>query len=140
VNVLLPAGLSTGLQKIELVDESEPPGTSAVIRLIQPPPGVPRLVSLTDGIDLMSGTRIVTRSIKVTIEEVVQPDDLEAWVGSVRLEDRDSFCCDPRVPRWEVNFRLPDSVPAGPAEILLHAGHRVLGAVAVTVEPSARRE
>jgi hypothetical protein len=134
VNVLLPAGLGTGLQKIELVDEQEPPGTSAVVRLILPPPPVPRMVSLTDGIDLMSGTRIVTRSIKVTLEEVEQPDALEAWVGDVRLEDRDTFCCDPRVPRWEVNFRLPGGVAPGPAEVRLWLGRRVLGAVEVNVQ------
>jgi hypothetical protein len=132
VNVMLPAGLGTGLQPVELADEEAPPGAAATVRLIAPPPPVPRLMSLTDGIDLMSGTRLVTRTIKVTLEEA-DPYQLEAWAGPVRLEDRDEFCCDPRVPRWEVNYRIPQEALPGDCEIRLTLGRRSLGSVPVTI-------
>jgi SAM-dependent methyltransferase len=136
VNVMLPAGLATGLALVELTDRSGALCANGRVRLMEVPPAVPRLVSLTDGIDLMSGTRIVTRSIKVTLEEV-EPQAVNAVVESggvtAWLEDRDEFCTDPRVPRWEVNFRFPQQVKPGPGVVRLTMGRRELGAVRVEI-------
>ena len=138
VNVMLPAGLGTGLQPLELLEGGRALCPKAVVRLMPPPPAVPRLLSLTDGIDLMSGTRIVTRTIKVTLEEVENPGEVEAWVTGrgqpVRLEDRDEFCTDPRVPRWEINYLIPQGVGVGKAEIRVRYGGRKLGVVEVVID------
>jgi SAM-dependent methyltransferase len=142
INVMLPGGLATGLASVELSGHGRALAPSARVRLMEVPPPVPRLVSLTDGIDLMSGTRIVTGSIKVTLEEV-EPGAVRAVLESgdvtAQLEDRDEFCADPRVPRWEVNFRFPHEVKNGPGVVRLAMGTRELGAVAVEIA-NARSE
>jgi SAM-dependent methyltransferase len=132
LNVLLPEGLNSGLAAVELAAHGvEAP--RSFVRLITPPPPVPRVMSVSDGIDLMSGTRIVTGSLKVTIEEVQDPGRLRVDVGGHMVEKLDHFCTDPRIPRWEVNFDLPGAVSTGPSRVRIALRERLLGDFPVEV-------
>jgi hypothetical protein len=133
VNVELPEGLGTGLERVELSAGGQAVCEPGWIRLMAQGPVVPRLVSLTDGIDLMSGTRIVTGWIKATVEEVKNPEEVRGWIGERALEGREVFCTDPKVPRWEVNWRLPAGVGEGAWEVRVAIGPRELGKVGVLV-------
>jgi len=133
LNLILPEGLSTGLGLIELRTPAAPEAAHASIRLISPGPPVPRVLSVSDGIDLLSGTRIVTGSVKVVLEEVEQPERLRAFVAGVPVPGLDHFCTDPRLPRWEVNFDVPAAVPSGPAPVRIELGTRALGEFVVEV-------
>ena len=133
VNVQLPMDVSTGLQPVMLGWRGEPWGRPGVIRIIPPPPLVGRMISLSDGIDLMSGTRIVTRSVKLTIEEVLHPEEFGAEISGHFINDFDRFCTDPVPPRFEVNFRIPEEVSDGEHNLQLWAGTRDLGTVKVVI-------
>ena len=65
LNVALPAGTRTGLVPVEVFWLSRPITETAAMRVIPSGPAVPRVCAVTDGVNLLSGARIVSRSIKV---------------------------------------------------------------------------
>ena len=136
LNLHLPDGLHSGLKPVMLALDGVAVAESR-IRLTPPGPPVPRVVALSDGIDLLSGLKIVTGSIKAALEEVERPDELTAQVswsgGSAPGLELEHFCTNPRVPSHELNFRVPPPVPPGPAEVTISMGRRVLTRTAVTI-------
>jgi len=126
LNILLPDQLPTGLQPVSLLLGNSVVA-SANVRLIPPGPAVPRIVSVTDGIDLLSGSRIVTGSVKLVLEEVLDPGQLTLRIAGRPIPDFEHFCIDPRVPQFEVNFRIPEDLPPGPCPINVALGNRRLG-------------
>jgi SAM-dependent methyltransferase len=132
LNVLLPEGLCSGLAPVELTAHGmEAP--RSFVRLATPPPLVPRVMAVSDGVDLMSGARIVTGTLKAAIEEVENPERLRACVGEHAVETLDHFCTDPRLPRWEINFDLPEAVGPGPSIVRISLGERALGSFPIEV-------
>jgi SAM-dependent methyltransferase len=134
VNAYLPHGLATGLAPMEVDYRGQPFCPPAIVRLMQPGPPVPRLISLRDGVDLLSGTSIVTGTLKAVLEEVRDPERLRVTIAGRPALDIESFCTDPRLPGHELNFRLPDGVPNGPAEVCLEMGRKTLARVTVDVQ------
>ncbi len=136
LNLHLPDGLHSGLKPVTLALDGVAVAESR-IRLTRPGPPVPRVVALSDGIDLLSGLNIVTGSIKAALEEVERPDELTAQVswsgGSAPGLELEHFCTNPRVPSHELNFRVPPPVPPGPAEVTISMGRRVLSRATVTI-------
>lgn len=133
VNVILPELEATGLLPVEvhwLGRRISPPAT---LRVIPPGPSVPRIRSITDGMNLTSGTRIESRSVKMVLEEIAQPHEIEASIDSHRVSDLEFFCTDPRPQRFEVNFRLPEEIGAGKHQLILHIGRRRLAPVGIEV-------
>ena len=134
VNIALPASVEPGLVPIRLWWLSEPLSPEATLRVIPPGPPVPRILSVTDGIDLLSGTRIISRYIKVTLEETERPEEFQAAVDGQPVEDIDIFCVDPLPPRFEINFRLPQRVQAGAHRLEMKLGGRRFSPVPIRVE------
>lgn len=135
VNVMLPELEATGLLPVELHWLGHRISPPATLRVIPPGPSVPRVRSITDGVNLTSGTRIETRSVKIVLEEIVRPHEIEAWVDGYRVSDLEFFCTDPRPQRFEVNFRLPEEIEPGARNIELRIGRRKLPPIAVEVVP-----
>ncbi len=133
LNLELPQGLPTGLGPITLFAPGMQEPVHALVRLISPGPMVPRVLSITDGIDLLSGTKVVSGSVKATIEEVERPELLSVSAGGVRIDTLDHFCVDPRAPRHELNFELPHTLKSGPAQLSFYLGSRRLGEFAIEV-------
>jgi len=133
LNVPLPEGLAGGLQPIEILWLDEPLCPPATVRLVRPGPPVPRLVAVTDGIDLLSDARIVHRSVKLVVEEVERPDQLRVRVSGSAVADMEWFCVNPRIPTWEVNFPLPDQILAGSHTLELELASRRLAPVLIEV-------
>jgi hypothetical protein len=136
VNLHIPEGLPAGLKPVELLCDGVLRCRSK-IRLIRPGPPVPRIISLTDGIDLLSGSRIVSGSVKAVLEEVMRPELLRAEVigngFTAQGAEPEHFCTNPRVPTHELNFRLPSGIPAGPALVRIFEGRRLLGAAEIHI-------
>jgi hypothetical protein len=132
VNVYLPEGLAPGLERLVMSDGGRPMA-AATIRLIPPGPAVPRVVSVSDGIDLLSGKRIVTGSVKASVEEVLHPEEFRALCNGSPVLDLEQFCTDPRLPCYEFNFKIPPEVVAGPARLSLFLGQRHLGEVEIEI-------
>jgi hypothetical protein len=93
-------------------------------RVMPAGPSVPRVTSITDGVNLLLDHRTNTGSIKVTMIEVLRPEDFHARVDGRDVRDIDAFCADPLTGRYEFNFRLPDSMAAGPHQLQVTHGKR----------------
>jgi ubiquinone/menaquinone biosynthesis C-methylase UbiE len=133
VNVLLPELEATGLLPVEVYWKEQRISPPATLRVIPPGPTVPRVTSICDGVNLLSGKRIETRAVKMVIEEVVRPNEMELAVGGHPVSDLEFFCVDPRPQRFEVNFRLPEEVGPGFHALELRLGRRKMAPVMIEV-------
>jgi hypothetical protein len=133
VNVMLPAALGTGLVPIQLCRLGQSLSRQTTIRVIPPGPLVPRVLSVTDAVDLLSGARIVSGYVKVILEEVEHPEEFEALVDNRSVSKIEIFCTDPVPPRFEINFALPEPIKNGPQWVEMRLGRRRFAPVAITV-------
>ncbi len=133
LNVLLPELESTGLLPVEIRWMEQPISEAARLRVIPPGPTVPRVFSLTDGVNLVAKNRIETRSVKLTLEEISRPHEIEAAVSGVPVEGLEFFCIDPRPQRFELNFKLPEGIAPGDHVLQLKIGHRKLAPIPIEV-------
>jgi SAM-dependent methyltransferase len=133
VNLRLPWDVGTGLQLVQLGWKGEPLGEPKKVRIIPPPAMVPRLIALSDGVNLVSGHRVETRSVKLTLEEITKPEEFAATIDDLPVEDLEFFCTDPLPPRFEVNFRLPEAIGMGSHLLDLRLGRRPIGVVNLDV-------
>jgi SAM-dependent methyltransferase len=129
VNAALPEGLRTGMIPVEMLWLGKPLCEPAWVRIMPPGPAVPRISTITDGINLLSGTR----SVKVTMLEIADASQFRATVDGYDVLDLDSFCADPIGQRWEFNFRLPDSIGLGSHEVQVQLGRRTFPPLAIEV-------
>jgi 2-polyprenyl-3-methyl-5-hydroxy-6-metoxy-1,4-benzoquinol methylase len=132
LNVALPAATRTGLVPVELFWLGEPLA-AGWMRVIPPGPVVPRLANVRDGVDLLSGTRIVSGCIKLVLEETARPDLLRAEVDGIAIGGLETFCTDPVEQRYEVNLQLPKAIAPGRHELRVSLGRRAFAPVAIEV-------
>jgi ubiquinone/menaquinone biosynthesis C-methylase UbiE len=133
LNVLLPELEATGLLPVEIRWIDQPVAPAATLRVIPPGPPVPRVSSVTDGVNLVAGNRIETRSVKVTMEEISRPHEIEAAVDGLPVDNLEFFCVDPRPQRFEINFRLPEAIQQGTHSLELRIGRRKLAPIPLDV-------
>ncbi len=133
VNAFLPEGVRTGLVPVEISWRDRPLCTPLWVRIMPAGPAVPRITTIADGVNLLSGNRIVSGSVKVTMIEVMHPEQFHATIDGQDARDIDSFCADPIGQRYEFNFRLPESIGSGPHEVRISLGHRALALLPIEV-------
>ncbi len=141
VNVFLSPGTRTGAVPARLVLDGKPLTKPIALRITPPAPMVPRLASVTDGVNLLSGDSIENRSLKVSVEEAPFDDAAAlARVFEATLDDRpllveDVFLVDPLARRFEINLRVPDEIPGGPYNLYCRVGARKLPHVGLQLAP-----
>src|SRR5579885_2117876 len=133
INVILPELEATGLLPVEILWLGQKISPPATLRVIPPGPSVPRIRMITDGVNLVADRRIETRHIKMVLEEIQRPHEIEVLVDGLPVTDLEYFCTDPRPQRFEVNCRLPETVGAGVRSLELRIGRRKLPPVAIEV-------
>lgn len=133
INVILPELEETGLLPVEVQWCGRVISPPAVLRVIPPGPSVPSIASVTDGVNLVAGRRIETRTIKVTLEEITRPHELEASIDGFPVSDLEFFCVDPRPQKFEVNLRLPEQITPGPHKLEMRMGRRKLAPIGIEV-------
>src|SRR5581483_3913027 len=132
LNLLLPSGIRTGLVPMAL-RWLKHPMAAGWMRVIPACPLVPHICSVTEGVDLLSEKRFVSRSAKVVIEEVPYPEQFGARLSGRPVEGAESFCADPLARRYEFNFRVPDGL-RGACELVISLGGRRFAPIQVEVE------
>ena len=133
VNVFLPAGAATGPVAARLWMLGEPVSDFARLRIIPPPPAAPRLLSVTDVVNLLSEARIETRSIKVNVEEVGENPALSADIDGLELRDLDILCVDPLPHRYEISIEVPEEIPPGPHRFNVRLRDRAFAPVPIEI-------
>ncbi len=132
-NVELPQGIEPGLQPVELLFQGEPIAPPTFLRAIPPAPTVPRLVSLSDAVDLLSATRIASRFIKADFEDIPDTCEFGASVDGCPVREFEARCIDPVRTLFEVVFPLPAGIGPGPHRLDLALGTRRFSAIMIEV-------
>jgi SAM-dependent methyltransferase len=135
VNAILPPVIRTGLVPLRVFWSGQPASAPAFVRIIPPGPAVPRVISVTDGVDLLSGPCIASGCVKVTLEEIPSAEDFHVALDGHPVNDLDSFCTDPLPPRFEVNLRIPETAEPGAHLLEMSYGARRFAPVSVEVVP-----
>jgi SAM-dependent methyltransferase len=133
VNLALPEGIRTGMVPVEIFWTDRALAAPAWVRIMPPGPAVPRVSTITDGINRLSGTRIVTGSVKVTMLEVQRPETFHATIDGLDALEIDSFCADPITLRYEFNFRVPPAIRPGTHEVVVRLGKRTFAPLGIEV-------
>lgn len=133
INTWMPAEARTGLLPIELRMNGELLCPPAVARVVPAAPIVPRIVSVTDAIELIVKNRCTSGVLKVQIEEVEQPESVSASLNAIPLQRVAITTIDRRAPRYEYDLRLPDHIASGPFALNVRVGGRPLPPVAVEI-------
>jgi SAM-dependent methyltransferase len=132
-NVFLPAGVRTGLVPVWVEWHGEKLCPDATIRVIPAGPAVPRLVSVGDGVNLLSTQRIESGILKATIEEVESIGNFAATVDGLPVREVETFRTDPLASLYEVNFRLPNGLNPGGHVLEMRLGARTLARMGIEV-------
>ena len=135
VNAWLPEGVRTGLVPIQLLHNGTPLCDTATIRVIPAGPAVPRLVAITDGVNLVHKNASSTGLLKIQLEEITSPESITAAIHGQPVERLEFLRVDPRAPRYEVNLRLPKDLPPGRYNLEIHVGPRRLLPAEIDVKP-----
>jgi SAM-dependent methyltransferase len=125
IRVDLPELEATGLLPVQLFWLDRPLSEPATLRVIPPGPPIPRIIA--------APRRIENRIVKLTLEEIARPTDIEVWIGGQPVEDLEKICIDPRPQRYQVNFRLPEQIGPGLHHVKLNIGRRHLPPVPIEV-------
>jgi len=133
INVDLPELEATGLLPVQVSWRDRPLSEPATLRVIPPGPSVPRILWISDSVNLMSRRRIENRLVKMKLEEIARPHEMEVSVDGHPVVDLEYVCTEPRPQRFELNFRLPDEIGPGMHLIELRVGHRKLAPVPIEV-------
>jgi len=126
VNAWLPDGVRTGLVPVEIRWNGACLCDTATLRIIPAGPAVPRIVAITDGVNLVQKNASTTGLLKIQIEEITSPESITAALDGRPVERLEFLCVDPRPPRYEVNLRLPKGLPAGRYRLEIKVGERRL--------------
>ncbi len=133
VNAALPERLRTGLVPIEVYAGGRPLCPPAWMRIIPAGPAVPHIVSIGDGVNLISGNVVTSGMLKAVMVEVERAGEFRAAIGGRPAESVDTFCVDPLFQRYEFNFPVPHGIPPGPHEVRISLGRRAFTPVVVEV-------
>jgi len=138
LGVYLPAGTRTGLLPIS-VEWNGRTLLKAVVRVIPQGPPLPRVVALSDGIDLLSTGEITSGLIKLITEEMDQPSLFSATVSG-RPVDRAHFTVtDPVPPRCVFDFSLPAAIASGEHVLEVRYGTRCFVFPITVIGPDRRK-
>lgn len=132
-NVFLPRRVRTGLVPVRIEWRGKQLCPEATIRVIPAGPAVPRLVAVSDGVNLLSFQRIESGTIKATIEEVESIANFNATVDGVPVRKVETFRTDPLASRYEVNFELPAQSGPGGHVLQIRLGTRTLTRIGIEV-------
>jgi SAM-dependent methyltransferase len=133
VNAWLPDGVRSGLVPVEIRSNGKPLCSPAMARIVPCGPPVPRIVSVTDAINLTQRNAISTGRVKVQVEEVMAPGSIAIAIDDRPIAHFEILRTDPRPPRDTLDFELPDGMLAGPHSLQISIGPRRLTPIDIVV-------
>jgi hypothetical protein len=133
MDVRLPDGMIPGECEVQLTIHGRPVSRSHSITLVPAPQLEPRVVSVTDGINLTSRSRIETGGAKVVIENVDRPDTVSFSIGGKPAQYLQHECKDPITSRYEFAFHLAHKSPQGRQMLRVRVDGRELAPIEVEI-------
>jgi hypothetical protein len=135
LNVRLPDGVKPGVCKVQLRAGTELLGVAHSITVYAQPLDKPRVVSVTDGINITSVNRLETGGAKVTIENVPDPAGFSFTIAGFAAEYLQYECIDPITSTYVFGFRLKEHIPGGRSRLIVKELGQELDSLNVEVAP-----
>jgi len=133
-DVVLPRGLRTGSMPVTLHHHAGTLVAGPVpIEIAGGPPWEPKVLSVTDGIDILAKFRIEHGGVKVTIEDVERPGEFSFQVDGRPGEYLQYVCNDPITFTYEFAFHPSPKVKNGERRLDILVSGRVLSSLLLTV-------
>jgi hypothetical protein len=133
LNARLPDGMSPGEYDVQLRIGGEPMANQFRVTVTALPPRTPRVLSVTDGINITSRFRVETGGAKVVIEDVDSPAEVSFLVASRAPEFVQYECKDPITSTYEFAFHLAHKTPRGRQSLNVRVDGRERGPIDIEV-------
>ena len=133
LNVLLRKSREPVFCRLEILWNGDPVCEPASLRVIPPGPLVPHVMSVTDGINMLSGSRISSGSVKVTIEEAEHPETFRASIDGGACRGTRHLLRRPTASTARNQLRCAAGFSTGPHQLAMSMGHRKLGVVTLEI-------
>ncbi len=124
LSVALPHGTPTGLQPIRILWNGADL-LQSIVRVIPPGPPLPRVISVSDGVNILSMGQVSSGLVKVVTEEMLEPTMFFATLSGRPVRDLCWCVTDPVPPRCEFNFALPTGITPGGHRLEIRYGRRL---------------
>jgi SAM-dependent methyltransferase len=134
IAAVLPPDLETGLQPVRLFWANTALGPETFLRVVPPPPEVPRILTVTDAICVGGGRTISSNRLRISLEESHRPEDLKVTVNGRSIRRTAFLCTVPSAPRFEIDFKLPAGTTPGTKKLECWHGRRYLGSWEIVVD------
>ena len=132
---VLPRGIRTGTVPITLHDHA---GTliagSVAIEVTPGPPWQPKVLSVSDGVNILAKFRIEQGGLKVTIEDLERPQEVSFLVDGRAVEHLQYVCNDPITFTYEFAFHPSAKVKNGERRLDISISGRVLPPITLQVD------
>jgi SAM-dependent methyltransferase len=113
LNARLPDGLPPGEYELRLKFRGRPVAAAQRVIVAPAPPWMPRVLSVTDGIDLTALDRVDSGAAKVIIEDVPRTSQVSFILGGQPPLWLTRECKDAITSTYEFTFHLKDKTPRG---------------------------
>ena len=133
MDVRLPEDIVPGECEVQLTTRGRLISRSHSITVVPAPQLEPGVVSVTDGINLKSRSRIETGGAKVVIENVDQPGTVSFSIGGRPAEHLQYECKDPITSKYEFAFHLTHKSPRGRQLLKVRVDGRELAPIEVDI-------
>jgi hypothetical protein len=133
LNVRLPDGVRPGPAPVALYCDGRALARPQSIQVLPPPPRSPKVVSVSDGVDIESKYRVVMGGVKVTIEDIDRPEEVSFTVDGRPVEYGQFECTDPVTSTYEFAFLLSRKTRLGNRLLKVRASGRKLPPVPIEI-------
>jgi hypothetical protein len=136
MNVALPKGLTPGPAEIAVACLGRPIGSAAIE--VTPGPGrAPRLVTITDGINLAAGNRVECGALKVLLADIENPGAVSFRIGDIPAAIMAIDLVDPVTEQFCYTVSLPPGIRKGSCSLAICVGLADLPPARLEVAPAA---
>ncbi len=141
VNFFFPPNVRSGVATVQLLLDGKPISDQATIRIIAEAPMVPKLLGVSDGINLLSRLTIESRAVRVSLEEVdtagpaALSTQVRADIGGRPVKQIEASLVDPLTRRYELNLVVPENLTPGRHELRLRLGRRHFPTTSIEIAP-----
>ena len=133
ITILVPAIAAACAVNVQIFWRGQPACAPFPVDVVEFENEGPSLFMLTDGINILSGRNVVSRFVKILVDNVTEPGRLRAEVNGRAIDCSESVCIDPQRGRYEFNAFLPGSVGRGSHRIDVFEGTKHLAYRHITV-------
>jgi hypothetical protein len=132
-NARLPDGMAPGECPVQMKFGETRVEPARSITIVASPPRAPRVLSVTDGINITSRNRLETGGAKVVVEDVHEPFEYSFSVGGVPAQYLQHECTDPITSTFQFSFRLRSGTPSGRCHLSVAVAGQDLDSIDVEV-------